>query len=64
MGGNVRQRPSEPGRPLTIRAIALGGVFVGLVGAGAVVALLHFYGGGTDRDRAGLVCLGRRSRED
>jgi hypothetical protein len=54
MGGNARQRPSEPGRPLTIRAIVLGGVFVGLVGAGAVVALLYFYGGGTDRDRVGL----------
>jgi pentapeptide repeat protein len=54
MGVNARQRPSEPGRPLTIRVIVLGGVFVGLVGAGAVVALLYFYGGGTDRDRAGL----------
>jgi hypothetical protein len=37
-----------------MRAIVLTGVVMGVVGAGAVAALLHFYGGGTDRDRAGL----------
>ena len=37
-----------------MRAIVLGGALVGVVGAAAVAALLHFYGGGTDRDRAGL----------
>jgi uncharacterized protein YjbI with pentapeptide repeats len=52
--GEDRQPESTPGRPLTIRAIVLGGVLVGLVGAAAVVALLYFYGGGTDQDRAGL----------
>jgi uncharacterized protein YjbI with pentapeptide repeats len=54
MGGSMPQRPSEPSRPLSMRAIVLGGVLVGVVGAAAVAALLHFYGGGTDKDRAGL----------
>jgi hypothetical protein len=53
MGGKS-QRPEKPGRPLTIRAIVSGGVLVCLVGVIAVVALLYFYGGGTDRERAGL----------
>jgi hypothetical protein len=44
----------EPGRPLSIRAIVIGGVLVSLVGAAAVVTLLYFYSGGTARDRAGL----------
>lgn len=54
MGGSEQQRSSGPGRPLTIRGIVLGGVVVGLVGVAAFVILLHFYGGGTDQDRAGL----------
>ncbi|MGB9048305.1 MAG: pentapeptide repeat-containing protein [Pseudonocardiaceae bacterium] len=49
-----RQPKPKPGRPLSIRAIVIGGVLMGLVGAAAIVALLHFYGGGTDRDKAGL----------
>jgi uncharacterized protein YjbI with pentapeptide repeats len=50
-----RQQPDpKPGRPLSTRAIVIGGVLIGLVGAAAVVALLHFYGGGTERDKAGL----------
>lgn len=53
MGVNA-QRPPEPDRPLSKRAIALGGVLVGVVGAVAVAALLYFYGGGTDQDQAGL----------
>lgn len=48
MGGSAR-RPSEPGRPLSMRAIVLTGVVMGVVGAVAVAALLHFYGGGTAR---------------
>jgi hypothetical protein len=55
MGGDRQQPESMPGgRPLTIRAIVLGGVLVGLIGAGAVAALIYFYGGGTDQDRARL----------
>ena len=54
VGENPNRRPSEPGRPLSIRAIVVGGVLVSLVGAAAVVALLYFYGGGTDQERAGL----------
>ncbi|HKR50228.1 MAG TPA: hypothetical protein VJT72_11720 [Pseudonocardiaceae bacterium] len=54
MGGNAQRRPSEPGRPLSRRAIVIGGVLAGVVGAVAVAALLYFYGGGTDQDRAGL----------
>lgn len=54
MGGNAQRRPPELGRPLSIRAIVIGGVLVGIVGAVAVAALLYFYGGGTDQDRAGL----------
>jgi uncharacterized protein YjbI with pentapeptide repeats len=54
MSGNGQQPESKPGRPLSIRAIVIGGVLVSLVGAVAVVALLYFYGGGTDQDRAGL----------
>jgi hypothetical protein len=58
MGKNVqRQRTSEPDRPLSMRAIVLGGVLVGVVGAVAVVALLYFYGGGTDQDLAGLDAI-------
>jgi len=37
--GNVQQRPSTPGRQLSIRAIVSGGV---LVGAVAVATLLYF----------------------
>jgi len=37
-----------------MRAIVLGGVLMVVVGAAAVAALLHFYSGGADRDRAGL----------
>jgi Pentapeptide repeats (8 copies) len=54
MGGNARRRSSEPGRPLSMRAVVLGGVLVGVVGAVAITVLLYFYGGGTARDRAGL----------
>lgn len=54
MGRNAQERPSEPDRPLSKRAIVLGGVLVGLVGAVAVAALLYFYSGRTDQDRAGL----------
>jgi hypothetical protein len=54
MGGSARQRPSEPGRPLSMRVIVLGGVLMCVVGAAAVAALLYFYGGGTAQDRAGL----------
>jgi uncharacterized protein YjbI with pentapeptide repeats len=54
MDRNAPQRPPEPGRPLSIRAIVIGAVLVGLVGAVAVGALLYFYGGGTDQDRTGL----------
>jgi hypothetical protein len=54
MGGHAPQQTSEPGRPLTIQAIVIGGLLVGFLGAAVVAALLYFYGGGTDRDRAGL----------
>jgi hypothetical protein len=54
MGGNGKQQPSEPGRPLSIRAIVIGGAVVGVVAVVAVAALLYFYGGGTDQDQAGL----------
>lgn len=54
MGGNAQQRPSEPDRPLSKRAIVLCGVLLGVVGAVAFAALRYFYGGGTDQDRAGL----------
>jgi uncharacterized protein YjbI with pentapeptide repeats len=54
MEANGLARPSEPGRPLSRRAILIGGVLVGLVGAVAVAALLYFYGGGTEQDRVGL----------
>lgn len=54
MGETGRPPESMPGRPLTVRAIIFGGVLVAVVGAASVVALLYFYGGGTDRDRAGL----------
>jgi hypothetical protein len=37
-----------------MRAIIVGGVLVGVVGPAAVAALLYFYGGGTDQDRAEL----------
>jgi hypothetical protein len=54
MGGNAQQRPSEPDRPLSKRAIVFCGVLLGVVGAVAFAVLHYFYGGGTDQDRAGL----------
>jgi hypothetical protein len=54
VGKNPNRRVSKAGRPLTIRAIVIGGILMAVVGAVAVSALLHFYGGGTDRDRAGF----------
>ena len=57
MSGNGEQWQSKPGRPLSMRAIVVGGALVGVVGAVAVVALLYFYGGGTDQDRAALEVL-------
>jgi hypothetical protein len=54
MGRSMPQRAPEPSRPLSMRAIVLGGVLMGVLGAAAVAALLHFYGGGTAKDRAGL----------
>jgi multisubunit Na+/H+ antiporter MnhB subunit len=46
--------PAEPGRPLSIRAIVVGGLVLGAVGAVAVSLLLYLYGGGTDKDKAKL----------
>lgn len=54
MGGKTSRRLTEPGRPLSIGAIVIGGVLVGVVGAVAVAALLYFYGAGTETDRVGL----------
>ncbi|MGB6164706.1 MAG: pentapeptide repeat-containing protein [Pseudonocardiaceae bacterium] len=51
---SARQRLLEPVRPLSRRAIGLGSVLLIVVGAVAFAALLYFYGGGTDRDRAKL----------
>jgi uncharacterized protein YjbI with pentapeptide repeats len=54
MGETGQRRVSESDRPLTIRAMVIGGVLVGIVAAAAVAALLYFFGGGTDRDQAAL----------
>jgi len=54
MSRSARQRLLEPVRPLSRRAIGLGSVLLIVVGAVAFAALLYFYGGGTDRDRAKL----------
>ena len=54
MSRSARQRLLEPVRPLTRRAIGLGSVLLIVVGAVAFAALLYFYGGGTDLDRAKL----------
>lgn len=54
MEENPIRRPSEPGRPLSRRAILLGGVLGVLVAAAVFLAVLHFYGGGTERGRAEL----------
>jgi hypothetical protein len=54
MAGNGEQRQSELDRPLSMRAIVIGGALVVVMGAAAVTALLYFYGGGTEQDRAGL----------
>jgi uncharacterized protein YjbI with pentapeptide repeats len=54
VGENPIQRPSEPGRPLSRWMIFLGGVLGALVAAAVFLAVLHFYGGGTERDRAEL----------
>ncbi|MBV9163071.1 MAG: hypothetical protein JO281_16280, partial [Pseudonocardiales bacterium] len=53
MTRNRPQRQPEPGRPLSRRAIVIGSVLMVLVGAVAVGALHHFYGGGTQHDSAG-----------
>jgi uncharacterized protein YjbI with pentapeptide repeats len=54
VGENPIRRPSEPGRPLSRWTIFLGGVLGVLVAAAVFLAVLHFYGGGTGRDRAEL----------
>jgi hypothetical protein len=54
MAGKGEQRQSELDRPLSMRAIVIGGALVVVMGAAAVTALLYFYGGGTEQDRAGL----------
>jgi uncharacterized protein YjbI with pentapeptide repeats len=54
MDGNGPQPEPKPDSPLTLRAIVIGGLLVAAVGAASVVALLYFYGSGTDHDRAGL----------
>jgi hypothetical protein len=54
MRAHREQRPSEPGRPLSRRAIVIFGTVVVVVGAAAIKALVHFYGHGTTQDAAGL----------
>jgi hypothetical protein len=48
MAGKGEQRQSELDRPLSMRAIVIGGALVVVMGAAAVTALLYFYGGGTE----------------
>ncbi|MGH3431188.1 MAG: pentapeptide repeat-containing protein [Terriglobales bacterium] len=52
--GNGQSSHYEPGRPLSIRAIVIGGVALAIVAVTAITMLLSFYGEGSRQDQARL----------